>query len=94
MDSVREAGQLVALRYEARDTSLSTRQLSIQFDPASDSLRVSRVDIISRTETALSASHKKLQYDPLVGYTIEAQQSGTMTEDLQFKLEAVFEKRN
>lgn len=90
VDSILDAGQLMELQYTTLDTTLPTRQIYIHFTSTADSQSVKRVEIISRTETALSSSDKKLHYDPLVGYTIEAIQSGTMTDDLQLRLEATF----
>jgi hypothetical protein len=90
IDSVLDAGQLLRLQYSALDTSLPTRQIRIHFVPEATGPTVQRVEIVSRTETALSRSDKTLQYDPQEGYTIAAAQGGSMTEDLQFLLEARF----
>ncbi|RMF01237.1 MAG: hypothetical protein D6772_05165 [Bacteroidetes bacterium] len=91
VDSVYENHQLIELHYTALDTSLPTQLLRVRFRPAADSLWVEGVTIRSKSETALSSSQKTLVYHPDKGYTIDVAQSGAMTKDLQFQLQARFE---
>jgi hypothetical protein len=86
VDSVRFGGKLEALRYFAIDSTLTVRELRIDFREGA----VSRVFVQSLTGTVLSDGARELLYLPGEGYEIRTRQKSMAAKPVSVEISSVF----
>lgn len=85
VDSIRENGSLMAVRYTALDTSLNTRLLNVRFLNGN----VEEIEIQNRARSAIASTEQNLQYRPDRSYRIESKQKtiGSDTREILIDVE-------
>ncbi|HMO39291.1 MAG TPA: hypothetical protein PKC76_09035 [Saprospiraceae bacterium] len=87
IDSTRQNGQLTALRYQALDDRLRTRQLDIAFEKG----EVQSIRILRSNSSMVVRSDQELIYQPSQGYRISSRQGTPLSNDKRLELEVRFQ---
>lgn len=82
IDSIRQSGQLEAVRYTAIDTSLNTRLLQVNFQEG----KVDAIEIRNRAKSAIARTDQHLWYRPGQSYRIESKQKTMGTDAREVKI--------
>ena len=83
VDSLRENGKLLAVRYTAQDPDLRTRELLIRFAGEA----VGEISVLNQTSTVLSEGEQELTYRPGRAYLIRTWQKTPTTDTLRSYIE-------
>ena len=85
-DSTVQNGQLTRIHYQAIDTTLRTKLLSIDYMDGD----VDQIVIENSTQSIVAKTHQKLIYQPKKGYSINNEQKTLFSKKQQLKLEVEF----
>ncbi|MCB0635641.1 MAG: hypothetical protein KDC54_03435 [Lewinella sp.] len=88
VDSTQQDGHLQRLLYKALDEELKTQELQVEWTADH---HVSRIKVVTRSSTVLSAGKQELTYDPGKGYQIASRQESQAARPVDILIDARFQ---